>query len=169
MDEIFKRQSIRKFKKDEVYYDTIEKLLNAAMQAPSARNSQPWEFIVVSDKEDIEAVSQMSPYAEPAKNANKLIITLANLDELNKKGTKDWFQQDLSACNENILLQAVSEGLGAVWMGFYPNIERSNKLKTYFECPDNIIPFSVIAIGYPDEKKEVLDYFKKDRIHFDKY
>lgn len=169
MNSIFKRKSIRKFKNQEIEDEKILNLLKAGMQAPSAHNSQPWEFIVVSNKKSIEDVSNMSPYAKPAKNANKLIITLSNIDKINAKKTNDWFTQDMSACTENILIQAVEEGLGAVWLGFYPSEERVNRIKEYFNIPSNIIPFSVIAIGYSDDNEDVENRFNEDKIHYEQY
>ena len=111
MSLIFKRKSVRKFKDEKVSGDLIENLLKAGMQAPSACNAQPWEFIVVSDKDDKEAISKMHRFAAPAANASHLIVTLGNLNESKVHGM---IEQDLGACNENILLQATHEGLGAV-------------------------------------------------------
>lgn len=169
MNAIFKRKSIMKFKNQLVEDEKIINLLKAGMQAPSAHNSQPWEFIVVSNPLAIEEVSKMSPYAAPAKGANKLIITLTNMNRIYDKKTDDWFVQDMSACCENILLQAVDEGLGAVWLGFYPSLERVYRLKEYFKVPENIMPFSVIAIGYYDNKTPVKKRFDKSKIHIEKY
>ena len=78
-------------------------------------------------------------------------------------------QQDLSACTQNILLQAVAEGLGAVWLGFYPIEDRVNSLRQYFNIPEHIIPFSVIAIGYPKENKEPESRYDESKIHLGKY
>ena len=143
MSIIFKRKSVRKFKKEKVPDELIENLLKAGMQAPSSCNSQPWEFIVVSESDDKQAISEMHQFAKPAANASHLIITLGNLNEAKVIGM---IEQDLGACNENILLQATHEGLGAVWLGFHPIEERTLKLKEYLEIPDYCIPFSVISI-----------------------
>ena len=163
MNMIFKRKSIRNFSDDEVSTDKIKNLIRAGMQAPSAFNSQPWEFIIVSDEEDLKAVSKMSRYARPAENAQKLIIVLGNTTKDNV--VMPMIQQDLSACTQNILLQAVAEGLGAVWLGFYPIEDRVDSLRQYFNIPDYIIPFSVIAIGYPKEDKEPESRYDESKIH----
>ena len=122
MSLIFKRHSVRKFKDEIVPDDVIENLLKAGMQAPSSCNSQPWEFVVVSKDEDKKAISQMHQFAKPAAGASHLIITLGNLNEAKVIGM---IEQDLGACNENILLQATHEGLGAVWLGFHPIEDRT--------------------------------------------
>lgn len=169
MNVIFKRASVRQFSDKEVPIFKVERLIKAGMQAPSACNAQPWEFLIVIDEEDIKAVSEMSPYAKAVANAQKVIITLANLDLLKSTNTEKWLQQDLSACTENILIQAVEEGLGAVWLGFFPEEERVNAIKKYFNIPDNIIPFSVVALGYPIEKPVSRKNFKSEKIHIGSY
>ena len=167
MNPIFKRRSVRKFSDKEVSINQVKNLIKAGMQAPSAFNSQPWEFIIVSDKKDLEAVSKMSRFAKPAKKAQKLIIVLGNTKKF--RVVKDMIQQDLSACTQNILLQTVEEGLGAVWLGFYPREDSIDALREYFNIPDHIIPFSVITIGYPKDEKDPKSRYDESKIHLDKY
>lgn len=169
MDFIFKRRSVREFTDMEIPISQVEHLIKAGMQAPSACNSQPWEFLIVENEKDKKAISEMSPYAKPAANANKIIITMANLDTLEKTRTLDWFSQDMSACTENILLQATIEGIGAVWLGFYPDTERIEKIRNYFEIPENIIPFSVIPLGFPKKEHQPRKNFRAEKIHIGKY
>ena len=69
MDSIFHRVSIRKYEAKEVEQEKIERMLKAAMAAPSACNQQPWEFYVVTDKKVIAQLSEASPYAHPAEAA----------------------------------------------------------------------------------------------------
>ena len=166
MNIIFKRKSVRKFTGEDVPDELIENLLKAGMQAPSSCNSQPWEFIVVSKKEDKEAISRMHMFAKPAANASHLIITLGNLNEAK---VIRMIEQDLGACNENILLQATHEGLGAVWLGFHPIEERTLKLKEYLDIPDYCIPFSVICVGWPATDGEVKLRYDESKVHFDRY
>lgn len=166
MSLIFKRHSVRKFKDEIVPDDVIENLLKAGMQAPSSCNSQPWEFVVVSKDEDKKAISQMHQFAKPAAGASHLIITLGNLNEAKVIGM---IEQDLGACNENILLQATHEGLGAVWLGFHPIEDRTLRLKEYLDIPDYCIPFSVICVGYPAVESQVHLRYDKSKVHFDRY
>lgn len=166
MSLIFKRHSVRKFTDEKVSDDLIIRLLKAGMQAPSSCNSQPWEFIVVDKKEDKLAISHMHQFAKPARDASHLIITLGNL---NRSKVHAMIDQDLGACNENILLQATHEGLGAVWLGFHPIEDRTLKLKEYLNIPDYCIPFSVICVGYPQKESEVKLRFDESKIHFDRF
>ena len=166
MSIIFKRHSVRKFTQEKVSDKKIENLLKAGMQAPSSCNSQPWEFIVVSDEEDKLAISKMHQFAKPAAKASHLIITLGNLNEAKVIGM---IEQDLGACNENILLHDTHEGLSAVWLGFHPIEDRTLKLKEYLEIPDYCIPFSVICVGYPANQSEVKLRYDKSKVHYDRY
>ena len=166
MSLIFKRKSVRKFKDEKVPDELIENLLKAGMQAPSSCNSQPWEFIVVSKKEDKEAISKMHRFAKPAAGASHLIVTLGNL---NQAKVIRMIEQDLGACNENILLQATHEELGAVWLGFHPIEDRTLKLKEYLQIPDYCIPFSVICVGWPERQGEVNLRYDKSKVHFDRF
>ena len=166
MSLIFKRQSVRRFKDEKVPDEVIENLLKAAMQAPSSCNAQPWEFIVISKDEDKKAISEMHRFATPAAGASHLIVTVGNLNEAKVIGM---IEQDLGACNENILLQATHEGLGAVWLGFHPIEDRTLKLKQYLEIPDHCIPFSVICVGYPKEEGRVHLRYDRSKVHFDRY
>ena len=166
MSIIFERKSGRKFTDEEVSDDLIEKLLMAGMQAPSSCNSQPWEFIVVSKPEDKRAISEMHRFAKPAGEASKLIVTIGNLNE---SKVHRMIEQDLGACNENILLQATHEGLGAVWLGFHPIEDRTLKLKEYLNIPDHCIPFSVICVGWPKGKSDVKLRYDEGKVHRDRY
>ena len=166
MSLIFERKSVRKYKNEKVPDKVIENLLKAGMQAPSSCNAQPWEFIVVSKPEDKKAISEMHRFAKPAENASHLIVTLGNLNEAKVIGM---IEQGLGACNENILLQATHEGLGAVWLGFHPIEDRTLKLKEYLGIPDHCIPFSVICVGWPAQNGEVKLRYDESKVHFDRY
>lgn len=113
MNEIYTRVSTRKFEDRPVEAEKITQLLKAAMQAPSAGNQQPWEFYVVTDKEKINALSEISPYASCAKNAPVVIVPCYRTDGLRWNET---VLLDLSCATENLLLEAVSLGLGTVWL-----------------------------------------------------
>lgn len=167
MNSIFTRRSIRRFKDTPVEDEKIERLLRAAMQAPSAKNSQPWEFMVITDAEDRAAVSKMSEYASMCVYAPVLIVTLANLENLPDGSV--WWTQDMSAATQNILLQAAEEGLGAVWLGFYPYESRTSKMRAHYNLPDNIMPFSVVALGYSDRENVFIDRFLPERVHYGKW
>lgn len=167
MREIFERVSIRKYQERRVEAEKMELLLRAGMAAPSTKNQQPWEFIVVEDKETLVGISQCSNAAPAAKNAVAAIVLLCNLDRV--EGDERWWYQDMSAAAQNILLEAKHLGLGAVWLGMAPLEERMQKLAALLNIPANIVPFAVIALGYPLVEKPPHDRFDPERIHHEKY
>ncbi|HBD93946.1 MAG: nitroreductase [Spirochaetes bacterium GWF1_31_7] len=166
MNAIFKRKSVRNFLSKTVEDFKIENILKAAMQAPSAGNQQPWEFIVVRNKVTLEKLSAMSPYAGMIKDADVAIVLVAH-----KKFIKfaENIEHDMSACTENILLQVVEEGLGAVWLSAIPLQERMKHITGLFNLSDDVIPFAVVPIGYPASESEVSNRFDTSRIHYEKY
>lgn len=164
MKAIFDRKSIRKYTEEQVSKENIKEILRAAMAAPSARNQQPWEFIVVRDKEKINEIIEVSPYTTPLKTAPVAIVVCGNLHRETAEG---YWVQDCSAAIENMLIQITHMGLGAVWMGIYPREERVEKLKKTFNLPQSVIPLAVIAVGYPDEHRPNSDRFNEDRIHYE--
>lgn len=160
---IFTRRSIRQFEDKPVEKEKIERILKAGMQSPSAHNFQPWEFLVITDKEKREAVSKMSPYSGMVANAPVAIVVIGHQE--NESALK-YLPQDLGACTENILLQIANEGLGGCWMGFYPVEDRINSVKEYFNLPEDRIPFSVIALGYSSQKNRFIDRSDMSRVHY---
>jgi nitroreductase len=168
MSAIFQRRSARSFLPKPVEDDKIERILRAGMEAPSAHNRRPWEFIVLADKEDREAVAGMSPYAKMAPSAAAIIAVCVNLD-LEQAGGDSWWVQDLSAATENILLQIVEEGLGGVWLGWYPDQERVAAFSRHFGLPETVVPFAMVALGYPERQAEKADRFDPRRVHYGRY
>lgn len=163
-DAILKRRSIRKFKSDFLSEEIIEKLLIAAMAAPSARNMQPWEFYVVSNKEvmnKIRDVARSIDFDSPL-----MIVVCGNTDRGITKKNNDFWIQDCSAAIENILLAATELGLGTVWCGLYPVLERANAVRKIINEEKNIIPLGVIHIGYPDEEKEERSQYNIKYVHY---
>ena len=167
MQEILNRRSIRKFTAQPVEEEKIEQLLKAAMQAPSAANQQPWEFIVVRDREALGRLSKMSPYSGPVAGSAVTLVLLANTDGL--RIPTAW-QQDLGAATENVLLEAVHLGLGAVWLGVATSEASSAFVREMYGLPDAVKPFCLIAVGYPDgQKNEFVDRYIPKKVHFEKY
>lgn len=170
MDAIFNRTSVRKYTDEKVTPEQIEMLMKAAMAAPSACNAQPWEFVVVQDREMLNKITQVHPYSFMLKEAPLAIVVCA---DKNKKPSLvpdfDLFPQDCSAATENIMLQATDMGLGTVWMGVYPMESMIEALSGLFELPENIVPFSMIAVGHPRGETVPKDKFDKSRIHFEKW
>ena len=168
MENIFVRRSIRKYKNIQIEKEKIEKLLHAAMQAPSAGNQQPWEFLILENKETLGKLSKISPYATMLKEAPLAIIVLSNTEKMR---FPEYWQQDLGAATQNILLEAVELGLGSVWLGVAPLKEREDFIKEMFNLPNEVTPFNIIVLGYPSEGQEnkFVDRYDEARVHFEEY
>ncbi len=118
LETIFARRSIRKYQDKPVEQEKLELLLQAAMAAPSADNTKPWEFIVVTDPEAMDKIRSVMLFGK--YNAPAAIIVCGNTSVFkNPIGIRFWVQ-DCSAATENILLAAVELGLGTVWLGVHP-------------------------------------------------
>lgn len=163
---ILTRRSIRKFINKEIAEEYVIKLLEAAMYAPSARNTQPWHFIVISDRKLLDQIPHLHPYADMCYEAPLAIMVCG---DLNLEKMEGYIAINCAAATQNILLAAHDLGLGAVWLGVYPRKERMEALSKFFNIPQNIIPVSLIAIGYPAESKTKPERFKPERIHYNKW
>jgi nitroreductase len=170
MSVIFERRSVRSFLSRAVEPEKLDRILRAGFEAPSAHNRRPWEFIVITGGEDREAIAAMSPYARMLPKAAAALIPCVNL-ELGEAGDPQdsWWVQDLSAATENILLQITAEGLGGVWLGWYPDGGRVKALSGYLGLPAHVVPFSVIALGYPAKPVPAEDRFDPSRVHYGAY
>ena len=148
----------------EVEMEKIEHLLHAAMQAPSSINEQPWEFLVIRDKEVLEKLYHLDAHAEMIAAANCAIIVMGNMNDVKDK--KMW-ELDCAAATENILLETVEEGLGATWVGLYKDKQRMKFVHKLFGLPKEIIPFAVLPIGYPAETASYVDRYNENKVHFE--
>ncbi len=135
------------------------------MQAPSALNQQPWEFIVVENKTALQKLSQAMPDAKPVSNSELTLILVANSKKFRYE--PDW-ELDMSAAAQNILLEAVHLELGAVWMSITSDDSAINYVREMYELPSDIKPFALIAIGYPESNKNhFIDRYNTEKIHFE--
>ena len=168
IENIMTRTSIRQYKDQPVEQEKIDIMLKAAMAAPTAVNLQPWHFIVITDKKTIGLLSGKQP-----TNAPLLIAMCGDTDKTTMPDGKmklpDFWVQDVSAATENLLLAAHALGLGAVWTGVYPAMERVAEVANVLNCPQNIVPVAVVRVGYPDEAPEPKDKFKEENISYNKF
>ncbi len=162
MNAIFHRTSIRKYTDQPVEKEKVELLLRAAMAAPSAVNQQPWEFYVVRDRETLDKMAECSPYTGMLRRAPLGIVICCRRE----CASPDYAQIDCSAATENLLLEADTLGLGAVWMGIAPVEERMEKAREILEIPSHLYAFAFVACGYPAEEKKQQDRFDEARIHY---
>ena len=172
IEAIAKRKSIRSFADRQVEPEKIENILRAAMRAPSGINGQPWEFVVVNDREVLTAMQKLSPGGRALQTAPVAIVVLEKEIPFRVEKGLGWLgPQDLGACTENILLQAVEEGLGAGWMGVGPGTPGQAALAELLGLPENVKPYSIVGIGHPAEDADLqpMDRYDPARIHYNRY
>jgi len=146
------RRSVRQFKDKEVSKEKIEALLRAAMQAPSAGNQQPWEFLVVQNRDMLDKLSKMSPYATPIANGNVAVILLGVEDRM--RFPENW-EQDMSAATQNLLLEAVEQDLGSVWLGVSPLEDREIFVKDLFNLGEQYKPLLLWHLAIQKKKMPI--------------
>jgi nitroreductase len=166
IEAILSRRSIRKYQATPVPEHALHQLLDAAMNAPSSSNGQPWHFVVVSDRKLLDEIPKFHPYSNMLKEA-PLAVVVCGDTKLEK--TKGVWVQDCSAATQNLLLAACALGLGSVWLGVYPIEERMSGTRNLLALPENIIPLGIIAIGYPGEVKPQANRFNPERVHRNKW
>lgn len=168
LNNILNRKSVRRFTDEKVSKQDLEMIVKAGMSAPSGINLQPWELIVFDDQKTLDFMVDLHEYSKMFKTATAGIVVCGNM-ERTFENCRDLWVQDCSACTQNILLAIEALKLGGVWLGIYPIKERCQKLTDYYNLPDNIIPFAVIAIGHPliDEKSK--DKWDDKKLHWNKW
>lgn len=163
---ILTRRSIRKYIQKAVPEKDVRELVNAGMHAPTARNLQPWHFVVVDKRDLIDQLAIAHPHAKMLKQASLAILVCGDKTIQEAEG---YIIQDCSAATQNIMLTAHALGLGSVWLGMYPREERMQKVSELLDIPGHILPVALISIGYPDELKETPERYKEERIHRNKF
>lgn len=143
------RRSIRKYKKEDIPYEKILGILEAARWAPSSGNLQNWYFIIVKDPEKREKISEIADQ-EFIKNAPVLIVVCSDTESVKyyygEKG-KIYAIQNIAAAIQNILLKAYEDGYGTCWIGSFDE----DKIKELLGVPKNIEVHAIITLGIPDE------------------
>ncbi|MDF2543748.1 MAG: putative dehydrogenase/NAD(P)H nitroreductase [Herbinix sp.] len=164
---IFKRRSIRNYIKKEVEKEKIILLLKAAMAAPTAANRQPWEFIVVNDYEKLNKLK--CTLREGQYDAPLAFVVCGNMKLAFRNKDKEIWTQDCSAAIENMLIAAVELGLGSVWIGLYPEMNKCKPVSKVLNIPEYVIPMSIVYFGYPAEFKEPRTQYNEKRVYWQEY
>jgi nitroreductase len=163
---LLNRRSIRKYKDQKISGENINKMLKAAMYAPSAMNTQTWQFVVIDDKQVIMDIFKIIPHQEMLKETAAAILVCG---DASVEKNETWILQNCSAATQNILLSAYGLGIGSCWISVYGSEDTFKKIKSLFNLPENIIPFSLVSLGYPDEEVKTEERFKEEKIHFNKW
>jgi nitroreductase len=167
LDTIFSRRSIRIYDRKKLDKETITDLLKAAMAAPSASNSRPWEFVVVTDDTKIKFLRSKLKYGN--YNAPAIIIICGNTAIAQNESAYKFWVQDCSAATENLLVAAAGLGLGTCWVASYPKEDVMSLLRETLDIPEDVYPLNLIFVGYPAEEKAPRTQYDETRVHWESY
>jgi nitroreductase len=152
---IRKRRSIRQFTSQEVPDDYLNKILEAAILAPSAGNLQSWHFIVVRSNSLKENLSKAAWNQEYVMNAPVVIVVCCDLEQIapyGKRGSELFTLHDTGAAIENMLLACTDIGLGSVWVGAFDEVKVAELLGLNW---NKFRPVAIIPVGFSDEAPPV--------------
>ena len=167
---ITERISTRQFSEKMISEEELKIMLDAAMSGPTATNARDWSFIVVRDKDTLMKMADANmKFAEPLRKATLGVLVCGDLERA-YKDAPDFWVVDGSIAAQNMILAAHALGIGSCWLGVWPMQDRVENQAKLFDLPENIIPHSIIAFGYPKEEstKQKLIY-EEDRVHFEKW
>jgi len=159
------RRSVRKYKTGmTIPQEHIDLMLEAAMCAPSACNSRPWEFVVVESAEVRKSITQIQPYCKSLTDASMAIVVCGAPDALPDAPGEGYWPQDCAAATENILLQAIELGYGTCWCAIHPNRKVEEAMAKLLNVKTT--PLSLIIVGVPDESPKQRGFFDQSRVHY---
>ncbi|WP_035274636.1 nitroreductase family protein [Desulfogranum japonicum] len=163
---LFSRRSVRQFTTQPVDDALIQDLLQAAMAAPSAMQKDPWRYIVVRQREILKEMARLLPHGRMLRSCRVALIACGDRGQVHD-GEESFLLQDVSASIENILLAATILGLGSCWVGLHPRKERMAAFSALLQLPENVIPVSGIALGWPAKSKEARTRYQEEYVHYE--
>ncbi len=163
---IHNRKSVRSYTDVKISNDTLEMLVRAGMAAPSARNVQPWAFIIVDDTDILIKLGNELANAPMLKTAAAAIVVCGDLDKALTEPDPNYWVQDCAAASQNILIAAESLGLGAVWTAAFPYEDRVYTVRKHLNIPENLMPLNVIPLGYPDGEHLPKDKWNTENVFY---
>lgn len=164
LENIHNRKSVRDYIPDKAITDEeLNKLLKAGMAAPSGMDKQPWEILVINDKEILNKLAQDLPYAKMLTKAPMAIIVCGDTTK------SSYWYLDCSLVSQNILLAAEAMGLGAVWTAAYPYEDRIEAIKNLIDIPDHVTPLNVIPVGHPEGEHQPKNKWDETKVHRNKW
>lgn len=161
IDHILDRRSIRRFTDQKIDEASLETLLRAAMYAPSAVNRQPWHFVVIDRWDMMERIMEIHPHARMLQTASHAVVVCGDLQLQHDDG---YWVVDCGAATQNLLLAAQALGLGSCWVGIHPREERRTAFSRLLSLPSHVLPFALVALGYPEEKKLRPERFHPEKV-----
>jgi nitroreductase len=154
------RRSIRTYKPGAVERTVIEEIVDCARLAPTAMNDQPWEFVVVTGKNELARIPKLLGHAEFIANACFAVLVLGR--------EANCTVEDCSAAAENLLLAAEAHGLGACWVAGAPQPYAPAVVET-FGAPPALKLIAIVSVGIPGEDPKVEKRPLRDVLHWERF
>ena len=152
---ILTRRSIRSYEDRPISEEDMRTILAAAMSGPSCADTRDWQFIVVENKETLNQMADANGiYAAPLRGAAAGILICGDLNKAFPPA-KEYWVVDGAIAGQNICLAARALGIGSVWLGTWPQMDRVKNLAGLFRLPESVVPHSVIALGYSGETEDI--------------
>jgi len=146
IDTVLSRRSIRRYEKQDIPKDVLDKILEAGRQAPSAGNKQPWHFIVLSDYDIKEKLSHGKWNTFVKDSA----ITIVGCGYIGDEYGRKWSTVDISIALQNMVIAAWGLGIGSCWIGDFKEAE----VKSLLNIPEDRKVIALVTFGYPAEMIE---------------
>lgn len=172
MEGLLTRRSVRKYDTSKkISKETIREIIKAAQYSPTAHNKQPWEFLVIDDREFLTNLRHIQRWTSFAKDADCVIIVCGDTEKSFSRSKEDeswsFFDVDCAIATQSLLLAAWSKGIGTCYCGAAPMQKVVDSLKEHLNLPENIRPFAIVTMGYPAETpKQPEDRYKPEKIHW---
>lgn len=163
---ILDRRSIRRFTSRKIEPDQLKAVLTAAMYAPSAVNRQPWHFVVIDDPRLMENIMEIHPHARMLQTASHAVVVCGDEQLQHDDG---YWVVDCGAATQNLILAAELLGIGTCWVGLHPREERKLSFSRLLHLPSHILPFAMVAMGYPDEQKPRPERFHAQKVRLNEW
>jgi nitroreductase len=159
---IYERRAVREYGPAAIDTDVLNKLIDAAIQAPTALNQQPWTFTVVRDQRKLDALSSqakvhmLAEHGELARSAHFLMLSDPHfqifyhapvLILISATAALPWCVEDCALAAQNLMLTAYAEGLGSCWIGFAQEYLNTPSGKALLRLPPSCIPVAPIIVG----------------------
>jgi nitroreductase len=179
LDAIFTRKSVRNFTDQHISDADLRTILEAGMSGPTCVMARDWSFIVIRDKDLLGKVADGNGHAaDPLRGADVGILICGDLSR-SFKVAPDYWIIDGAIAGQNMVIAATALGIGSVWLGTYPEMNRVENQIKLFSLPEHIRPHSVLALGYADPDAKGNDRpkpphvftgrYEEDRVHFDQW
>ncbi len=168
IENIYKRRSIRQFRKDQISDDDLKSILSCGLSAPSGEGIHPIELVVIKDDNAKEKIKSFYEWAGFCAQSPVSVLVCYDADKIFAADydNDDLGKLDAAACIQNMLLRATDLGIATCWTHA---MENRDDYRNLLGIPKNIVPVALVIIGYSDAPFVAHDQFDAAKIHNEKW